>query len=245
MERIGLYIESTNVLLRCMLNPEDRDNGFVIQRSSGLGREDAGALAGSDLTDNPVIARNRGDTRMTLKLMFDVELSRRRPRPVDVRELTLHLWQLTEYAAKGRERSRDLPRVRLFWGRGWEIPVLVESVAERYERFNQDALPGRSWITLGLLRVTEEIPPPVKPGVYPPLNTPSSNDLPQDDPNWGVHEVVVGGVQGESLWGLANKYYGDPRLWRFIATANEIDDPMKVPAGKLLRIPPLKFLRNR
>ena len=65
------------------------------------------------------------------------------------------------------------------------------------------------------------------------------------DSNWGVHEKLGDNVQGESLWQIANRYYGDPRLWRLVALANDIADPLKIPAGKLLKIPPLKVLKGR
>ena len=55
------------------------------------------------------------------------------------------------------------------------------------------------------------------------------------DPNWGAHEKLGNGVQGEHLWQLASRYYGDPRLWRLIALANDIADPLRIQAGKLLK----------
>ena len=45
--------------------------------------------------------------------------------------------------------------------------------------------------------------------------------------------------EGETLAHLAQEAYGDPRLWRPIAEANDIDRPRFVPPGSTLRIPAL------
>ena len=44
---------------------------------------------------------------------------------------------------------------------------------------------------------------------------------------------------GERLTQLAFEAYGDPRHWRPIAEANDVDRPRFVPTGKLLKIPSL------
>lgn len=44
---------------------------------------------------------------------------------------------------------------------------------------------------------------------------------------------------GETLAGLADRAYGDPRLWTVIARANDVDRPRFVAPGTPLRIPAL------
>ena len=44
-------------------------------------------------------------------------------------------------------------------------------------------------------------------------------------------------VQGETLWSIAARAYGDGKKWKLIAEANGITDPSKVPVGKVLTIP--------
>ena len=41
----------------------------------------------------------------------------------------------------------------------------------------------------------------------------------------------------ETLWSIAEQYYGDGKQWKKIAAANDIDDPTKVAAGTVLTIP--------
>lgn len=43
--------------------------------------------------------------------------------------------------------------------------------------------------------------------------------------------------KGDTLWALAEKYYGDGTQWKKIAKANGIKDPKKLPIGKKLTIP--------
>ncbi len=44
-------------------------------------------------------------------------------------------------------------------------------------------------------------------------------------------------VAGETLSGLAHRYYDDWRLWRIIAERNEIIDPRQIAPGTILLIP--------
>jgi hypothetical protein len=241
VDRITFLIGSTDILrLTCLLNPEDTQDGLTIERSSGVTREQSGSLTGSKLSDDRIVSRGRGDTRLKLKLLFDVSLAGSSIYSEDVRDLTRSFWDLSEYQAL------ELPRVRLLWGKGWDIPVVVESVAERYERFSPDGRPQRSWLTLGLMRVNDQLPPASPPALYSATQMPTLEQLvAASDPNWGVHEKLGNGVQGDHLWQLASRYYADPRLWRLIALANDIANPLKIQAGKLLKIPPLKVLKGK
>ena len=44
---------------------------------------------------------------------------------------------------------------------------------------------------------------------------------------------------GDTLQKIAAKEYGDPNQWRPIARANNIDNPLTIPAGQALKIPAL------
>ena len=251
MERVAFLIEKTNQRISCLLNPEDAEDSFTIERTSGVAREPQNSLSRTRLTDNPVVFRSRGDTRLNLKLLFDVTLTSSTVSTSDVRDLTQPIWQLAEYTTS-RSTNQELPRVRFIWGRAWDIPVVVESVAERFERFTAGGVPQRSWMSLRLLRLTEEIPPANPPSVYTPADIPEFlnesqtgvSGLLTEDPSWGVHELLGGDTGGESLWQIAFDQYGDPSLWRLIARANDIDDPSGLAPGTLLRIPPVSLLRS-
>ncbi len=53
----------------------------------------------------------------------------------------------------------------------------------------------------------------------------------------GLRTTVV--RDGDSLQSVAHQAYGDPTLWRRIAEANGIDDPLSLPRGTVLSIPTL------
>jgi len=197
------------------------------------------------MSDDRVVSRGRGDTSLEIKLLFDVSLAGSSIRTSDVRDLTRPFWDLTEYEGQG-SHSLEPRLVRLFWGKGLDILATVESVSEQFERFSPNGLPQRSWLSLRLLRVHDQLPPDEPPVLHPATQMPTSERLAAaSDPSWGVHEKLGDGVQGEHLWQLASRYYGDPRLWRLIALANDIANPLKIQAGKLLKIPPLKVLKGR
>lgn len=57
----------------------------------------------------------------------------------------------------------------------------------------------------------------------------------QDAAKKGAESYTV--KKGDTLWALAEKYYGDGTQWKKIAKANGIKDPKKLPIGKKLTIP--------
>jgi nucleoid-associated protein YgaU len=44
-------------------------------------------------------------------------------------------------------------------------------------------------------------------------------------------------VAGDSLASIAWREYGDPAVWRAVATANDVDDPLRLRAGTVLVLP--------
>ena len=59
---------------------------------------------------------------------------------------------------------------------------------------------------------------------------------PGHSPDTTKYHVVS---QGDSLWSLAVKAYGDPGKWRAIARANGIASPREIHSGDLLVLPAL------
>ena len=45
--------------------------------------------------------------------------------------------------------------------------------------------------------------------------------------------------EGESLSWIAYKEYGDPACWRHIAETNDIEDPLHLRTGQVLKLVPL------
>jgi Contractile injection system tube protein/LysM domain len=112
------------------------------------------------------------------------------------------------------------PHVLFEWGSAITFKGYVESVAVKYTMFRSEGTPIRGTCTVAM----KEFP------VNPKKQNPSSGS----ELGHRAHRVV----SGDTLASLAYAEYGDPTAWRRIAEANDIDDPMRIPDGALLRIPP-------
>jgi len=150
VERVAFLVEETNERLRCLLNPET----LVLRRTAGVRprQSSAGQVTGVGLADDPLLYTGGGRTEMDLDLLFDVTLPGSSVTSEDVRDLTAPLWQLAENSQATSGASRP-PLVRLIWGKSWNIPGIVVTVAERLEYFTAAGVPRRSWLRLRLLRV--------------------------------------------------------------------------------------------
>jgi len=242
MERVAFLIEATGERIGCMLNP----NTLVVKRVAGVRprRTTGGHLTGAGLVDDPLLYTGGGRTELELDLLFDVSLAGPDSTSDDVRDLTLPLWQLTENQDNPNSQRKP-PLVRFVWGKSWNIPGIVSAVSERLEQFSGSGLAQRSWLKMRLLRVDAGPGPgpPTEAEPQPPPELPLPGAA-QGEGTVQVHQVLGTGAgpdqpqQSESLYDVAFRYYGNPGLWRLIAAYNGIIDPLRVPAGTVLRIPP-------
>jgi nucleoid-associated protein YgaU len=111
------------------------------------------------------------------------------------------------------------PFVRFGWGSKVLLTGTVKSVNAKYTLFREDGTPIRATATLAL----EELPGEVGG------QNPTSGALA------ATRGVTV--VEGDSLASVAYCEYGDPTMWRLVAEANGIDDPMRVKPGRHLLLP--------
>jgi hypothetical protein len=162
------------------------------------------------------------------------------PSSIDVRTLTQPLWALAE---NGEPIAGNLApqRVRFVWGRSWNVPGVVVAVAERLECFDPQGVPKRSWLSLLMRRVEEQLEsgnapaPPTSPQFE--ISQPdSSADTSGDDS--GVVPVDGDGTALTPLYLVAAERYGDPRYDRAIAEYNGLDDLLELEEGQALRLPP-------
>jgi hypothetical protein len=261
---VAFLIEDTGVRISCLLNPES----VVVRRQAGVRvrRTLHGALTGLHLADDPLLFTGGGHTEVELDLVFDVALAAGSTiTPTDVRDLTAPLSQLAENAPR-QDGSAQPARVRFVWGKSWNVPAIVDAVAERLEYFTAEGAPQRSWLRLRLIRIaeatsalaTDDEPGPALPMTVdelPPLSPDSMDthevlaggtDVPSAEPERSVaaDRPVADAASSERLDDLAARYYGDPRLWRLLAAVNGVDDPLRIPPGMVLRIPPRSVVRG-
>jgi nucleoid-associated protein YgaU len=116
------------------------------------------------------------------------------------------------------------PLVVLHWGKVTSFAAFVTSVQAKYTLFTSGGTPIRATCTVAL----EEMP-------GDPLGqNPTSGAL----ATRAVHTLV----SGDSLASIAYREYGDPALWRLLATFNDIDDPMRLRPGAAVLVPAVEEL---
>ena len=245
MERVAFILDDTGERIDCLLNPDT----VVVRRHAGLRRRRTagGIVTGTNLADDPLMATGGGRTELELELLFDVTINPTEPPAENVQDLTRRLWQLAENTAADDTFGAP-PLVRFVWGKTWNVPTLVASVSERFERFTTTGVPERSWLHLRLSRVGEPTTPrpeaaPAAAEIAPPSGAMTLPDIPEDQLTF--HEVTGGEDEpGERLDEIATRYYGEPGLWRVIAVYNGIADPLQIPPPRILRIPPASAVRT-
>lgn len=246
MERVAFLIEDTGEHLGCLLNPES----VVMSRAAGVEarRSSGGRLTGAGMADDPLLFTGGGRTELRLDLLFDTELAPSEAGVTDVRQMTRPIWRLAENSTEV-DRQRRPPSARFVWGRAWNIPGVVTEVAERFDRFDADGSPLRSWLRLVFVRVGQAADdeggeawelaqrlPPVDlaapaVGALPVVGdgTTGGVDSSGDPPKASVNPVELGL--------LSEKAFGTPFLWKALLLYNDIDDPASFHGP--LAIPPL------
>jgi LysM repeat protein len=88
-------------------------------------------------------------------------------------------------------------------------------------------------------------PGPVKPGRTELVNrgvpAPAAKDLPKNK-TLGTHEPVITYIvkKGETLGDIAKRTLGSSRRWPELAEFNKLDDEDHLPAGTVLKVPPMR-----
>lgn len=103
-----------------------------------------------------------------------------------------------------------------------EFPCVVTEVKQEFRLFSPEGTPLRAVLTLKL----EE---------YVPLQRQIEQLNLQSSDHTRSHVLE----QGESLALVSWLYLQDPRAWRHVAAANDVDDPRRLVPGRTLTIPPL------
>lgn len=203
----------TTESITCMFNPAE------YTFAKGVNWAESGNRGGNV----PALEFTGGNpATLTLKLFFDTTGTGK-----DVRaEYTNKLWALASVSPALRDPVTDRgrpPRVLFEWGASWSFEAVVTNISTTFTLFLGDGTPTRANVELSLKQVKD-------PGAFPAQN-PTSGGV-------AGHRTRVLG-QGETLDMLAAQEYGEARHWRHIASSNNIQNPLRVRAGMVLRLPPL------
>ena len=166
--------------------------------------------------DSPLLQYTHGNTRtLSLELLIDTITY---DKGEDVRDK--YVKKFDEMLAVDGHLHAPQP-CKIAWG-SLEFVGVLASLSKRYVLFKTDGTPVRVRLTTTW---KEFVPIEVQLRANP-----------RSSPNRRrVHTLR----EGEALWLLAARAYGDPRRWRVIAEANRIDDPLALSYGRDLVIPPL------
>lgn len=156
-------------------------------------------------------------------LSVDVFLDATDPvrRPLSIKDALRRLFNACVPLPDTVDSDKPSPPFVIFgWGTTISFPSYLKSVTVKYTMFHPDGTPLRANASLSLVEV------PAKKS----FQNPTSGGLVA----LRTHTVV----DGDSLASIAQRQYGRPNNWRAIAEANGIDDPMRLPPGNRLLVPP-------
>lgn len=134
---------------------------------------------------------------------------------VDVRKYTNKVYGLMEID----EDRHAPPLVVLKWS-SLQFTGHLVSCNQTFVRFSEQGIPLRAWLDC----VFQEFIAPINSSRRRPLNSPDTTKFRT------VH-------QGDSLWALSAKEYGQPEQWRHIADANSLANPRALRSGDRLVLP--------
>lgn len=173
----------------------------------------------------------RGKTRsLSMDLFFDTYETKQ-----DVRDFTTPVVRLLD-----KVPQTAAPPILLFSMGRFQFQCVLVDAGQRFTMFMPDGTPVRSILSVRFVEFVR-IDVEVRRGVFFGSPTVSAvataayetgRSIASGSPT--VHVTAV----GETLSGLAAAFLGDPALWRDIADANNIDDPLAIAPGMTLVIPP-------
>lgn len=205
------------LLVPCLFNPEE----FTVEKSNQFAEISIPGLS------SPVFQFVKGNARtVSLELFFDTYEMK-----TDVRFFTDRItgWDSGSMfsglpdAVKGLmdiDSELHAPPVCLFiWGT-FVFQCIIERVSKKFTLFLPEGIPVRATLSVSLKEYRDVCIQLKEMDLH-------SSDLTK---SWVVKE-------GQHLWDIAAKEYGDPADWRLIADANNIRNPRHLTPGDALIIP--------
>jgi nucleoid-associated protein YgaU len=168
----------------------------------------------------PELQYTGGDRKkLAMELFFDTYEARS-----DVREHTVKLANLLVF---NKEKHRP-PKVTLTWGReapggpfaDFPFTGVLESLKQQFTLFLGDGTPVRAKLSVAFIQfsLTEE-------------------ELKKNEGHSADKTKTYLVKQGDTVSAIAALFYKDPTQWRYIADANDIENPRQLTPGVLLTIP--------
>lgn len=153
---------------------------------------------------------------LSMKLLFDAtdDFVRSVPKAIE----TLMDWAVPTKESHDNS-TPDPPVLVLQWGAESYFPCRIKRLRIRYTLFNTAGTPIRATADVSMTEVPDE----------PKGQNPTSGGI------TGRRSVVLDA--GDTLPAVAYREYGNPNLWRALAEANGVDDPLRLRPGTPLLVP--------
>ena len=172
-----------------------------------------------------------GATKLTMQLVFDTADEGTTERPVSVRGKTRLVAQFLEPVKQGTKDAP--PRVRFQWG-DFIFDGIMDSATEDIDFFAENGTPLRAKVDVTITgQRTKDLKLQSGPGASQPDEPPSPlrpvNAGPGTSGAASQPNRTATAKGGESAAAFVQRQGLDPAAWR--AIANQIDDPLSLPAG--------------
>lgn len=163
--------------------------------------------------ESPMLQFSRGNLEtLTMDLFFDsYEMDK------DVRDYTNKITDLLKIDPE----IHAPPVLKFVWG-AMNFTCVLSRVSKKFTMFRSDGIPVRATLSVTFSEYKTEI---------------SAREKPLQSSDRTKTYTIK---QGDSLWAIAAKEYGDPALWRPIADENRIENPRLLEIGRDVTIPPLE-----
>ena len=163
--------------------------------------------------DSPAVEFTLGERkRLSMELFFDTSEEK-----TNVTDYTNKIEELMLVNA-----DEHRPPLLLFsWGQ-LQFKCVLEDLVQRFTMFMNDGTPVRA-----ILKV-----------LFKEYST-AESQFKEKPRNSADHTKRIFLREGETLSSIAAREYNDPAKWREIAGPNDIEDPLNVKPGTVLKLPPI------
>jgi len=208
MDRTSLQPGPSRGRIAFQFNPKD----LTLSKSAKWGRD---AVKGSKKSAVPQF-HGPEPSKLSLEMFFDATDTKDDSVVKTVEQLFACCVPTDE---SHQNKNGCPPWVVFHWGAVTGFTAYIKSVSVKYTLFTTGGMPIRGTATVNLEEIAGE-----QAGQNPTSGALAARR---------VHTVVA----GDSLPSIAWKEYGDPTVWRLVAAANDIDDPLRLRAGSTLVLP--------
>jgi len=208
IQKVKITNLDTGESFPCQFNPTE----YTLRKQNSLN------TTGGTGTNVPGTQFSGGQpATLTLKLLFDTTDT-----GADVREMyTNKLLNMMSVQKKGDNTGQgEPPKCQVVWGKTIFFTAFITNINQQFIMFRSDGTPVRAKLDVTFQEVKDD-------EKQPPQN-PTSLSEPRRT------RVVQ---PGDRLDLIAFAEYGDASRWLELAVANNLEDPMTLAAGQILRIP--------